>query len=933
MMRLVRIKAKGSSVVRARRLALQKAGKPSSASQPTRDIPPTRSLSPPTSRRASAFFTAPLLQSDTCNEINRRQSTSDEEEAGIRRISPKGAHVTDQSAEAVLSVDVACTFSAPGASAYPAEQETPLSSGSTPRLVEDATSSPSSHPSTTTATPASNRPSFGASIKPKTGARGRSLCTTKLQRSHTSPPRRHHTPSSPALQAALKCARGAGGRLGTPLGSPFPAPGEDWAAGRAASAAASAAARSVHLSERAFEPSAPGSRFFPPFGHTDAASDGALCAPVVFEMVQDAADDEEDADGADNDAAGRVRGWHGLTLYRSPGVDQRSAVFQQALQLETIAFSPDVQTPPRSTPPESPCRGLGSSRMYDASSVRPQPATAFCHRQSASCRALACRDQERIGLGMSSLPERGAGRQKRRTDIASKPRPRPWDELESLARTPRVETEQEQQVRVVGGTYFATPPELHRYGVVKSTPSPPQFTTTKPDGSISVTPAPLHVASAASTLFDSGDMIMVARLLAHPECSLKGLVLHRAKLDTPPGREALLKCLELNKLCRLALGGCVWFDHALRTDKSRQYEWLTGRWWEKVCDTIRTNAFRLREVVVEGLERGGDALGTGIGTMLGDYFAKRFGRLASVSLVRCGISDQGATAVARGIWASSGLTHVDLSELCLRRWSIRVNQNRITDPGGTMLGAALPRSVSLESITLSYNFMMEEAAQALLSAAASSRPTLKEVHCEGNLFDEDLCGHIAQALKRRDDRISSPRKPRRNVPGIVSPTSAGQMETGNDWFDCSPHDSLPCPRGGERNLAGVDVGGSRAPTRNPKVGRSFPGGWRVTSDNSATFPPVADGRSRKRGHDQAQEQRDEREAVSSSYLAAAIGCPCIPAAAVGAVGSKEETGRLPPDTDQRHRHGEQPSYNPMDNQFREGLELGQTRFRQAARMV
>ncbi|CAM9142642.1 unnamed protein product, partial [Ectocarpus sp. 12 AP-2014] len=34
-------------------------------------------------------------------------------------------------------------------------------------------------------------------------------------------------------------------------------------------------------------------------------------------------------------------------------------------------------------------------------------------------------------------------------------------------------------------------------------------------------------------------------------------------------------------------------------------------WWEKVCDTIRTNAFRLREVVVEGLERGNESYQVG----------------------------------------------------------------------------------------------------------------------------------------------------------------------------------------------------------------------------------------------------------------------------------------------------------------------------------
>lgn len=63
------------------------------------------------------------------------------------------------------------------------------------------------------------------------------------------------------------------------------------------------------------------------------------------------------------------------------------------------------------------------------------------------------------------------------------------------------------------------------------------------------------------------------------------------------------------------------------------------------------------------MDAGGDALGTAIGAMLGDYFTTRFGSLASISLVRCGLSDEGATAVARGIWASSGLNHVDLSGL------------------------------------------------------------------------------------------------------------------------------------------------------------------------------------------------------------------------------------------------------------------------------
>lgn len=122
---------------------------------------------------------------------------------------------------------------------------------------------------------------------------------------------------------------------------------------------------------------------------------------------------------------------------------------------------------------------------------------------------------------MSGWPEMGAGRLNRRTDIASKPRPRPCDEPGSFEHTRREEGERKQQVKDVRGAYFATRPEVHRYGVVKSTPSPPQFTATKPDGSLPVTPAPLHVASESSTLFDSGDMIMVAGLLAHPESSLR----------------------------------------------------------------------------------------------------------------------------------------------------------------------------------------------------------------------------------------------------------------------------------------------------------------------------------------------------------------------------------------------------------------------------
>lgn len=72
------------------------------------------------------------------------------------------------------------------------------------------------------------------------------------------------------------------------------------------------------------------------------------------------------------------------------------------------------------------------------------------------------------------------------------------------------------------------------------------------------------------------------------------------------------------------------------------------------------------------------------------------------------------------------------------RFSLSGHQNRIMDPGGITLGEILPKSISLESLTVSHNFMMEDAAQALLNGAALGQAALRDLHCEGNLFDEQL---------------------------------------------------------------------------------------------------------------------------------------------------------------------------------------------------
>ena len=69
----------------------------------------------------------------------------------------------------------------------------------------------------------------------------------------------------------------------------------------------------------------------------------------------------------------------------------------------------------------------------------------------------------------------------------------------------------------------------------------------------------------------------------------------------------------------------------------------------------------LRPVMSSALPAGGDALGVALGAALDDHFVKRFGNLASIVVVRCKLSDEGATAIARGVYASDTLTHVDLS--------------------------------------------------------------------------------------------------------------------------------------------------------------------------------------------------------------------------------------------------------------------------------
>eukprot|EP00752_Nemacystus_decipiens_P005087 g4616.t1 len=726
---LKRMQAKTSSILRARKWRLQRQPSKSPClieATTSSSIPAQTSLLLPSSPGPSASISPATLSAcgeDNDSSCGRPPQNPETEDA---RHDMDMDIAADGSGRAVHGIQPP-----PGTAATPTPAEVPCQQHRLPGFAPVTTPGPSAdelvptgirpatlleHEPSTFSCDYAESSSVGSTQESSQARPGPALLTSTRRSSptqngndcfetSTSPP-----PPSSAVAAALTCAHGIGGRLGTPLGSPYPAPGEDWVTGRSASASArAAAARTAKRfgGDVKFETSAPGSRFFPPFfSASSAGTPGQSVSPVVFEMVQDAAEDEDDvvaeAAAAALVVAGNVvaecgAGWHGLMLYRPPGVSRKSQVFQQALQMATVAFSPDVRHP--------------------------------------------------------------------------------------------------------------------------SLPAPP-------------------------ARFDSADMIMTAGLLDHPESSLKRLVLHRARIDTGAGREAFLRCLAINKLDCLALGACTWFSNAADAVKAaaepqdarrKEKELQSGRWWKKVFDTIRMNSFRLQELVVEGLDEGGDALGNALGVTLDDHFVKRFGHLASIVVARCKLSDEGATAIATGIYASNTLTHVDLSantisdvgvealakvlvgehpgeqgdngdqdgkaeegeQSAIQRqdgWSGRkspvlktldLGQNRIMDPGGLALAAVLARSTSLESLTVSYNFMMEDAAQALLDGAAASGATLRNIHCEGNLFDDNICRRIAHTLKhRRATRPSTLHKqPRYSAPlGMPGFSDNGSTALGINTF-------------------------------------------------------------------------------------------------------------------------------------------------------
>lgn len=335
------MQAKGSVVLGARNWRLQRQVSKSPLLMPTEvpvaSTPAQATLAPSSPRPSGSISAVTLLASsgdnDTSFGLPPQPPTSETEDVGDD-ISPVGFAVAypPTGTEEAPPAEVACPQHRlpgfpPAATSGPDGGEH-VSPDSPPALLEEETSALSGDE--VEEEPATEGLPKSSQQGPGPASSGFSMRSSPSVNDNDclirgSPP----PPTSPALAAALTCAHGIGGRLGTPLGSPYPAPGEGWVAARLASASArAAAARTAPRSTGGMKPSAPGSRLFPPFVSAGASGEAAS-SPVVFEMVRDAADDEEDvataaaaaaAAGVDNGAAGMGAGWHGLMLYRWVGL-------------------------------------------------------------------------------------------------------------------------------------------------------------------------------------------------------------------------------------------------------------------------------------------------------------------------------------------------------------------------------------------------------------------------------------------------------------------------------------------------------------------------------------------------------------------------------------------------------------------------------------
>lgn len=227
-----------------------------------------------------------------------------------------------------------------------------------------------------------------------------------------------------------------------------------------------------------------------------------------------------------------------LCASRPSGINQKSILFQHALQLETIAFSPDVQLQPLRSPPMSPRRASSPSDLVrDAGRVTPPHPTAVASSSTRS-RATTCwgrKDDDRHhrnGWLGQMIVDRG---KEQAPCVRRKTRPQLFDDFtfvqtadRSLEHMPgggergRGEIRAETEAR----SAETSPDSCRARAAFSSDTRSASLKRTRIDWTTPTTPASMHAALKPARRFDSGDMIMTAVLLAHPESSLKVRPVH-----------------------------------------------------------------------------------------------------------------------------------------------------------------------------------------------------------------------------------------------------------------------------------------------------------------------------------------------------------------------------------------------------------------------
>ncbi len=192
-------------------------------------------------------------------------------------------------------------------------------------------------------------------------------------------------------------------------------------------------------------------------------------------------------------------------------------MFQRALQLETIAFSPDVE---QQHLPAQPVHGSESHCAHGAR--RPEPpttATGAVEGLPAKRRASTC---GRNAAWPGQEPARG---KRTRTHVATRAPPRLLGDFTFVpipSSSPSASEDRRREKKEIAASCAGTAPTaFHTRGTEPAyDPVPLQHCGT-PAQSVTPTPSRVREALIPARQFDSGDMLMVAGLLAHPESALK----------------------------------------------------------------------------------------------------------------------------------------------------------------------------------------------------------------------------------------------------------------------------------------------------------------------------------------------------------------------------------------------------------------------------